>query len=59
MQQYIAHFLRHSKQFLEDGSEVNVLIPDNNPHQGEKGELREILSWKQEGEEIELIPLTE
>jgi hypothetical protein len=54
---YIATFLRHSKQYLEDGKEVDVLIKDNNPHQGEKGDLATILSWKEPDEEIELTPV--
>lgn len=54
---YIATFLKHSKQYLVDGKEVDVLIKDNNPHQGEKGDLETILSWKMPDEEIELTPV--
>lgn len=54
---YIATFLKHSRQYLQDGREVNVLIKDNNPHQGEKGDIDTILSWKQPDEEVELTPV--
>lgn len=57
-QKYIATFLRHSRQHLKDGAEVDVLLKDDNPHQGEVGDLDTILSWKQPDEEIELTPVT-
>lgn len=56
-QYYIATFLRHSKQHLQSGIEVDVLLKDDNPHQGEIGDLDTILSWKATDEEIELTPV--
>lgn len=58
-QKYIATFLKHSRQHLKDGAEVDVLLKDDNPHQGEVGDLDTILSWKQPDEEIELTPVWE
>ena len=56
-QVYIGTFLKHSRQYLQDGREVDVLIKNNNPHQGEKGDINTIFSWKQHDEEVELTPV--
>lgn len=56
---YIATFLRHSKQYLENGTVVDVLVEDDNPHQGEKGDLETITSWRQPGEELKLTQVKE